>query len=794
DSTISGYRRTKGWANDQHIYFYAVFSKPFTRFGIAHNDKHQPMQTFAQGGSIVAWLDYSTNTNESILVKVGISAVDVAGAKNNLSAEVPHWDFDKQRNLARESWNSELNKISVDGKSERDKTIFYTALYHTLLAPNLYSDVDGRYRGHDRQIHLSQNNAYTVFSLWDTFRALHPLLNLIEPTRSSEMIRHMLDIYDKGGLLPVWELAANETQCMIGYHAVPVIADAWRAGISDFDQHKALKAMVKSARQKLHGLDAYQHLGFIPADHESESVSKTLEYAYDDWCIAELARALGYNDLADTFYLRAQHYKNLYDPQTQFFRGRQNGGFIDPFDPAQVNFMLTEANSWQYNFLVPQDVEGHIALMGGENAYAEMLDSLFRGKTELTGRQQADITGLVGQYAHGNEPSHHMAYLYNFVGQPHKTQDLVRQIIDELYRDAPDGLSGNEDCGQMSAWYVFSAMGFYPVTPGSGNYIIGVPRFEKAIMHLENGNEFQIKATGLSKENPYIRQVTLNGKNYSKSFITFEDIAAGGVLEFFMGDEPGNDFGIAPESRPKQKIDGQQLTAVPLIQADSKTFTNQIEVKMIHQHPDAKIFFTTDNTQPNSDSRVFTEVITLDKTTTINAYAMVDGVLSTVVTADFYRIPSGRSIELHTQYSPQYHAGGEIALIDRQRGQADFRTGSWQGYHGVDLSATVDLGKNQKLNKVSIGFLQDERSWIFMPEWIAFEFSMDGKNFEKTDRINNTVSVYHSGSLIKEFELKIKDQTARYVKVYAKNRAICPAGHVGAGEPAWIFADEIVIE
>lgn len=794
DSTISGYRRTKGWANDQHIYFYAVFSKPFKRFGIAQNDKLQPMQTFAKGEKIVAWVDFNTSKNESILVKVGISAVDESGAQYNLLTEIPHWDFDKQRSSARDTWNSELNKISVEGKSESDKTIFYTALYHTLLAPNLYSDVDGRYRGHDMLIHQSRDKAYTVYSLWDTFRALHPLFNLIEPTRSAEMIRHMLDIYDKGGLLPVWELAANETQCMIGYHAVPVIVDAWRTGIHGFDQHQALEAIKKSARQQLHGLDAYQTFGFIPADHESESVSKTLEYAYDDWCIAEFAKAQGHNKLADSFYLRAQHYKNLFDHQTQFFRGRQNGGFIDPFDPAQVNFMLTEANSWQYNFFVPQDVEGHIALMGGENAYAEMLDSLFRGKTELTGRQQADITGLIGQYAHGNEPSHHMAYLYNFVGQPHKTQDLVRQIMDELYHAAPDGLSGNEDCGQMSAWYVFSALGFYPVTPGSGNYIIGVPRFEKAIMRLENGSEFQVNATGLSNENKYIQRVTLNGAHYSKSFITFEDIAAGGVLEFFMSAEPGNDFGIAPESRPKQKIDGQQLTVVPLIQADSKTFTDQIEVKMIHQHPDAKIFFTTDNTQPNSNSRVFKEILSLNKTTTINAYALVNGKSSTVVTANFYRIPSGRSIELHTQYSPQYHAGGEIALIDRQRGQADFRTGSWQGYHGIDLSATVDLGKTQKIDKVSIGFLQDERSWIFMPEWIELEFSMDGKTFEKTERIANTISVYHAGSLMKEFEMSVKDQNARYVKVFAKNRKVCPPGHIGAGEPAWIFADEIVIE
>ena len=793
DSTISGYRRTKGWANDQRVYFYAIFSKPFKRYGIAQNDRLQPMQTFAEGGKILAWVDFNTEDEEVVMVKVGISAVDEEGAKQNLFAEIPHWNFEQQRQSTRQAWNKQLEKIIVEGESANDKTIFYTALYHTMLAPNIYSDVDGRYRAHDLEIYTSESKAYTVFSLWDTFRALHPLFNLIEPGRSAEMIRHMLDIYEKGGLLPVWELAANETQCMIGYHAVPVIVDAWRIGIRDFDSTKALQAMVKSATQSLHGLDAYQQYGFIPADLESESVSKTLEYAYDDWCIAEFAGSMGNNQLADSFYLRAQYYKNLYDQETRFFRGRQNGGFIDPFDPAQVNFMLTEANSWQYNFFVPQDVEGHIALMGGEEIYTQMLDSLFRGKTALTGRKQADITGLIGQYAHGNEPSHHMAYLYNFVGQPYKTQELIHQIMNELYHAAPDGLSGNEDCGQMSAWYVFSAMGFYPVTPGSGIYIIGVPRFENVSMQLENGAVFQVKTIGLSKENRYIQEAWLNESPYQKGFISFEDIAHGGVLTFKMGPEPGKKFGVQPDMKPKQSIDSNRLTAVPYIQASSKTFTEQIELKLGHQNPGAKIFYTTDGSLPDSGSAVYSNLLIVDKTAEINAFASYHGKASTIISAHYYRIPPGRSIVLNTDYSPQYHAGGDIALIDRQRGQTDFRTGSWQGYHGVDLVAVVDLGKKQKIDRIAAGFLQDEHSWIFMPEWVEFSISDDGVNFEKAGRVANTLSVYHTGSLIKDFELETKRKTARFVKVVAKNRAVCPPGHLGSGEPAWIFVDEIVI-
>jgi hypothetical protein len=422
-----------------------------------------------------------------------------------------------------------------------------------------------------------------------------------------------------------------------------------------------------------------------------------------------------------------------------------------------------------------------------------MLDSLFRGKTALTGRKQADITGLIGQYAHGNEPSHHMAYLYNFVGQPYKTQGLIHQIMDELYHASPDGLSGNEDCGQMSAWYVFSALGFYPVTPGSGTYIIGVPRFEYATIRLEKGNDFQIRTKGLSNENRYIQEVWLNGKPYQKSFINIEDIASGGLLEFRMGPEPGKVFGIEPDKRPQQNIDGQELMAVPFIQATSKTFTDQIEVRLGHQNQEAIIYYTTDGSHPDLSGEVYRDPLILNKTVEIHAFAMENEKSSAIVSANYYRIPAGRSIELYTEYSPQYHAGGDIALIDRQRGQTDFRTGSWQGYHGVDLLAIVDLGKKQKINRIAAGFLQDEQSWIFMPEWVEFSFSDDGINFEKAGRVLNTISVYHNGSLIKDFELDTKRKSARFIKVMAKNRAVCPPGHSGAGEPAWIFVDEIVI-
>ena len=386
---------------------------------------------------------------------------------------------------------TKLSKIQIHGRDENYKTIFYTALYHSLLNPNLYTDADGRYRGMDMQIHQdSTDNHYTIFSLWDTFRATHPLFTLIEQEKTNEFIRTFLRQYRQGGKLPIWELAANYTNCMIGYHAIPVIADAYVKGIRDYDIEEAMDAMIYSANLDSEGLEYYKDKGFIDASDEPESVSKTLEYAYDDWCIAMMADSLGRDDLANYFYQRGQYYKNVYDPSTKFFRAKVNNNWFGPFVPDEVNFNYTEANAWQYSTFTPQDIQGHIDLMGGAEKLEQHLDSLFTADSQTSGREQVDITGLIGQYAHGNEPSHHMAYLYNYVGKPHKTQHRVRQIMEEQYSIYPDGLSGNEDCGQMSSWYVLSAMGFYSVTPGLDYYTIGTPLFDQAHIKLENGHTF----------------------------------------------------------------------------------------------------------------------------------------------------------------------------------------------------------------------------------------------------------------------------------------------------------------
>ena len=612
-----------------------------------------------------------------LLVKVGISAVDMLGAQQNLEAEIPDWDFEKIKQSVQYAWETKLSKIQVHGRDENHKTIFYTALYHSLLNPNLYIDVDGRYRGMDMQIHQdSTDNHYTIFSLWDTFRATHPLFTLIEQEKTNEFIRTILRQYRQGGKLPIWELAANYTNCMIGYHAIPVIADAYVKGIRDYNIEEAMDAMIYSANLDSEGLEYYKAKGFIAASDEPESVSKTLEYAYDDWCIAMMADSLGRDDVANYFYQRGQYYKNVYDPSTKFFRAKVNNNWFRPFVPDEVNFNYTEANAWQYSTFTPQDIQGHIDLMGGPDQLEQHLDSLFTADSQTSGREQVDITGLIGQYAHGNEPSHHMAYLYNYVGKPHKTQYRVRQIMEEQYSIYPDGLSGNEDCGQMSSWYVLSAMGFYSVTPGLDYYTIGTPLFDQAQIKLENGQTFVIRADKLSPNNKYIQSVSLNGRSYDKSYLLHSDIMRGGELIFLMGDEP-SDWGN--QGIPPSSITKNPLTPVPFFMAESQTFTDSLVVEL-GSAQEAIIRYTLDGSQPSAESPIYDIPIVMFDDAIIKAKAFSSNGQSQEVLGPFYKIDGSRSITIQSEYANQYAAAGDKTLIDYLRGTGSYRTGSWQGY------------------------------------------------------------------------------------------------------------------
>ena len=794
DSTIRGYRLSSSWADSQFVYFYARFSEPFKETLIRNEGENKPGQKVS-GKAIKAALKFGNMGGKTLQVKVGISAVDTAGARKNQEAENPGWDFDTVHQKARNQWNQELSKIRAEGGRKEDRVKFYTGLYHAFLSPDIYSDVDGRYRGHDGQIHQVDNtDIYTVYSLWDTFRATHPLFTLTQQERTNDFIRTFLNIYEQGGQLPVWELSAHESFVMIGYHAIPVIADAYMKGIRDYDTDKALKAMKHSAQLDHFGLKWYRQLGYIPSGKEGESVSKTLEYAYDDWCIARMAMAMGDTAGFQEYSRRAQYYKNVFDPSTKFMRARSNGGWDKPFDPREVNFNYTEANAWQYRFFVPQDVEGLIEIMGGPAAFEAALDSMFTERPQTTGRNQADITGLIGQYAHGNEPSHHMAYLYNYVGKPEKTQRYVGRIMEDLYTTQPDGLSGNEDCGQMSAWYVFSAMGFYPVTPAADDYTMGRPIFPKVTMNLENGRQFVVEAKNLDEENHYVEKVTLNGKKWDKSYLPHKTIMQGGKMTFYMASEPGKAFGKGRENLPQSLIKKHPITTTPFVESGSRVFRKNTEISLGSLEPESIIRFEMGDKEVTEDSPGYEEPLTFENTTDIRFRAFhPDFGPSPQVSATFTRLHPERNIEILTGYSSQYMAGGDQALIDGIRGGKNFRTGAWQGYYNNDLIAVVDLGKLQKVDSVGLSCLQDMGSWIFMPQWVRFEVAGADKEFQEIGRIENDVSYKEEEPVLKTYKVAC-DREIRYIKVHAKIIDIIPEWHKGAGNPGFIFADEIVIE
>jgi predicted alpha-1,2-mannosidase len=796
DNEIEGYRESTGWARKQSVYFVARFSKTVKKALFFSNDALVEGSSINKSKNIKAGL-YFEDGDDAVLVKVGISAVSAANARKNLETEIRDWDFQETRSLARGSWNKELSKIQVSGKDEAAKTIFYTALYHTMVAPNTYYDVNGEYLGRDFKTHTlspAESGYYTVFSLWDTYRALHPLFTIIDQERTGEFIQTFINQYEQGGMLPVWELAANETWCMIGYHAVPVIADAWIKGIRDYNEEKALSAMVHSASANHFGLDSYRRLGYIPAGDEAESVSKTLEYAYDDWCIAQMAGGMGKIKLQDEYLKRAQSYKHVFDPQTQFMRARHNGGWFTPFDAAEVNFNYTEANAWQYSFYVPHDMDGFARLMHGKDALAKKLDDLFNAPSVTTGRDQSDITGLIGQYAHGNEPSHHIAYLYNYCGQPWRTQYIVNNIMKSFYKNQPDGLIGNEDCGQMSAWAVFSALGFYAVCPGSTQYAIGSPQFEEAAIRLENGKTFTIKARELSDKNRYIGKARLNEETYNKGFIEHADIMNGGLLEVEMSSTPNKLFGTGPGNEPNTGINQGLIQPAPYVSISTPTFQKEVFVNMAGMDG-ADIYYTLNGAEPDRKSLKFEHPLSFTETTHLKFRSYAEGFPpSEIQTAVYTKMPDFLELQLLSDYASQYSGSGPNNLIDGLKGSTDFRLGGWQGYEGTDLDAIIYIKNNETADSVSLRFLQDERSWIFMPAEVELWKSSDGENFTFVGRSKNPIPQTQQGIVIHEFNLAAGGLNERYLKIKARNAGPCPDWHPGSGNKTWIFADEISLK
>jgi len=621
DHEIEGLRRSHGWAWDQYVYFVAQFSKPFKSFEIAKNDTLLGNLTFARGKNIKGVATFSTGPKEAVLVKVGLSAVSCEGARKNLVSEVPGWNFDEIAGQAGKAWNKELSRIEVSGGRQNDRIVFYTSMYRICISPNIFMDVDGQYRGTDHFVHTAKGfQNYTVFSLWDTFRAFHPLFTIIDQTRTVDFIKTLLQIYDDGGRLPMWPLAGNYTDDMLGYHSVPVLADAYLKGIRGYDTIKAFQAMKHSAELDKLGLKYYKEIGYLPYDHQGESVSKTLEYSYDDWCISRVALAMGQKEDYKVYHQRAHNFENVFDKSTGFMRGKAlDRSWLAPFDPKE-NSAYSEGNAYQYMF-VPHDVDGLKKLLGGDQKFATWLDTLFfmPSKDPLK----------IGEYWHGNEPGHHLSYLYDYVGEPWKTQFITHKILTELYRNENDGLAGNEDCGQMSAWYILSSLGFYPVSPGQPIYAIGSPLFEKAVVHLENGKSIVIRAKNSAPSNYYIQSASLNGKEYRNCFLRHEDLMKGAELTFNMGALPNKSWAVKSENRPWSE-NGEEVTKLPFIRSGDRLFRESTRIVLDCETEGAEIRYTLDGAEPDEHSELYRSPIELTRTTLLKMKAWHANLITSV--------------------------------------------------------------------------------------------------------------------------------------------------------------------
>lgn len=805
DSTLVGQRVSDNWAEEQHVYFAIRFDQPFEWL-----DQMAEIEAEYDGSGLMSQemifvpiFSLIFNNIESVTSRVALSFVDIEGAVGNLESEAPNAvGFDAARLAAETAWNSALGRIEIEEEDPDERAIFYTALYHSLTVPNLATDADGRYRGTDLQVHNAADGTprYTVFSLWDTFRATHPLLNVLEPERTETFVRNFIGMHEEGGQLPMWELAGNYTGCMIGYHAVPVIADAWAKGLRGFDADAALDAMVSAATAKELSKPVWDSLGYLPLEKESESVSKTLEYAFDDACIARMAQSMGRMDVAQRFGKRAQGWQNLFNPENQFLQPRYGAAWREGFDPTEVTFEYTEANGWQYNFFVPHDVSKHMELLGGPEGYAEMLEEMFGGSSRMSGRHQSDITGLIGQYAHGNEPSHHMAYLPSFAGHPERTQQLVDSICDVMYTALPDGLSGNEDCGQMSSWYIWSALGLYPVTPGSDQYVLGTPRYGSFEWTLPNGHVLKVKVERESDNAVYIHGFKINGESISRSWVTHEELMAGGVWVFELKDEPASEegWGKAPANWPVSDwtLGDEAFVAAPYLNAPRSYSGEQIEVSVGSIDPEARLGYRILPKDGQPASASFSDVygpIAIEGTQSIQLVAEKNDQSSAVVTGRIASVNPAYTVQIRYPFANQYAAGGDRALIDGIRGEGpDFRTGDWQGYFGKPAELMVDLGELHRVSAMRVGVLQDVKSWIWAPSEIVCSVSTNGKDFSVFGRGNTSMDPKDDTPQTERVGFD-GEAVARYLKLelIQFNGGEIPEWHLGRFNPTWVFADEL---
>lgn len=770
DKNIKGHRRSSAWAVDQNVFFHIRLSQSMKEL---IDDPENPDWRKA--------LRFK-KLKKPLIIWVGLSSTSTDGALLNLEAEADEKSFDDILEETAKSWTAELSKIEVEGSYEQ-KHIFYSALYHTMIVPNLFSDIDGHYRGMDGEVHRADGDHYTVFSLWDTYRAAHPLYTLIDHKRTADYLHTFDRMYSETERLPVWELAANETNCMIGYHAASVIADALVKGLSPLSPERTLEMVKGSSIYPDFGMSAYRQKGYLDVQDEHESVSKTLEYGYDDFCVATIAERAGSQSDAEHYQRSSLAYRNIMNDDG-FMQARDEGTWLKGFEPREVNNHFTEANSWQYSFYVPHDLAGFMERLGGAQALENQLDQLFSASQLTTGRDQADITGLIGQYAHGNEPSHHIAYLYNTAGIPHKTQEKVKQILDELYHNAPDGLSGNEDCGQMSAWYILSSMGFYPVCPGDARYVIGYPLFEKVRLTMGNGKILNISKKG---EGDYIQSVSLNGRDWPYNYLFHHDLMAGGSLEFEMGIEPSS-WGSESEFRYHTEVKAAYLSA-PVLEYESPVFFDSTSIRWTNPD-DLSIYFRSNEGQWKE---LDADHLKVDESGQLDFAFFEEGQIGAISSVKLHRRRNHYNAKWINTPNVQYQAGGPDALVDEVFGDEEWRKGRWVGIQGESFIAEVDLGEVQVINALGLSCLQDVGSWIVFPKKVAFFGKREVEDqwtflgdYAVGDRSEE------EESLTEVFRIPLND-SYRYIQVQAEQFGPLPNWHPGAASPSFIFVDEIKI-
>jgi len=767
---INGHRFSQSWAQEQKLFYSALFSSPFKVIKTEHPN---------------AWLlDFGTELN-SLEVYVGLSSTDEDGASKNLKNEMSSFDEIRQKN--RESWNDELSKITVASEDSSDLATFYTAMYHAFSVPNTWSDVDGTYRGMDDEIYQdTEHEHYTVFSLWDTYRTAHPLYTLVQPKRTDAFIQTMLDQFDQSGRLPVWELAANETNCMIGYHSVSVLADAILKGYAA-DSAKILQAVEATATASVFGLKEYMEYGFLSIQDESESVSKTLEYAYDDGCIAELAKFYGDSLLYKKYKARASAYKSVINPSSGLVHPRDNGHFLENTNPREVNSHFTEANAWQYSFAPVHDLRGWLEFLGsgdkeaGRKRLKKNLDGLFSESSETTGRNQADITGLIGQYAHGNEPSHHIAYLYNITETPWKTQEIVSSVLDNFYSDKPDGYIGNEDCGQMSAWYIMSSLGFYPLAPGWPAYMLTSPKWSNSVLTLPNGKKLRIRKTG---EGKYIQSLAVNGKDYKKNWISHDQLLKGGEWVFEASSAP-SEWGSDEFFETSTGLD---IAPAPVIDVPRR-FEKKAKVNI--EFPEGNpVAWKSGQDALNQP----TDKYTVNESGNLYACSDRQSGKGHISKASFTKKPNDWTAEIiEGAPNSQYEAGGPSALVDGIYGDLDWRKGEWIGIQGQDVEIELSHKKGALVQGLRLNLLKDIKSWIALPDTVEL-YKKSGANYVLLEmKVLDSLPLREDESALYSVDFQIAPEELSHLRIKLSNPGTLPDWHPGKGGETFIFLDEIQI-